>query len=168
MSVVISFIMHIPVKQLLQAAGGLTLGLILQSTLREIHSCEPGICIWGEISQMRKTCLPLVSVSVQGLAYPGGTNELLLLPYWLTVHRAPQFPDVGGDCILKKFQVLEVWLPAAEREGVLVLCCLTPLLRKYHTDVSQRSCLFWQLLPSYMLILQVNLSYLCQPFPLPP
>ena len=122
MSVVISFIIHILLYQLLQAAGGLTRSLILQTTLSGGNcSCELGICIWDEISQMRKTCLPPVSVLVQGLACPGGGNKLLLLLYHhhLMVNFAYCLTWRGDDCVLK------AWLPAVGRKGVLVLCCLT-------------------------------------------
>lgn len=97
-----------------------------------------------------ETCLPLVSVSVQGLACPGGGNKLLLLFYhWLLIVNCVYCLTWGGggecgvcDYLLKKHQVLKAWLPVVGRKGVLVLCCLTPLLWKYHRDKFQWSCPF--------------------------
>lgn len=94
-----------------------------------ICSCELGICIWDEISQMRKTCLSPVSVSVQGLACPGGGNKFLLLLYHcLLIVNCAYCLTWGGDYLLKKHQVSKAWLPEMGRKEVLVLCCPTPQL----------------------------------------
>lgn len=120
-------------------------------------SCELGICIWDEISQMRETCFSPVSMSIQGLACPGGGNKLLLLLYHLLlIVNNAYLLTWGAMAMFCRFQK-PVCLQWGGQKSLW--CAVSHLYCESITGTSSSGAAhFWQPLPSHILVLQVDPS----------